>query len=515
MAFKYFTQKVAALFFVGIFNPYFVSADTTSLVKSQYESPNIIFIVADDLGWQDVGFMGSDWFETPNLDKLASESLVFNQAYMQPTCSPSRAAMMTGKHSFRTGVYMVPVLERGSHKDNIFSRWTVTNEHPMYSELLHNQGYKLSHIGKWHLVGPNPELEKDYPFKKPLKQPANGDFSWLNAHLDTEIQKFYPTGRGFDENIGGTFWGDPARGYSQGYKSKSGGYRAPFKNPFIEQKANDEWLTDRLTDEAIDFISRHKSTPFFINLNYYAPHRPTVSRSEDSLNHFLHKPGDKQTGQGLTKGNNKKANIAAYATMIKSIDDNVKRLVDYLDKHDLRKNTLIIFTSDNGFNSFQSVNNRLRGHKGSFYEGGIRVPMFINWPATVQPDVTEIPVTGLDYFPTFLELANIKNQEILLDGVSLVPLMNGSTLPPRSLIWHLAAKYKNQPATVIRSGNWKFIQYHLTDDVELYNLQTDLAEKHDISGLQPEVVERLLIELKQWRLEHDVPLPPNAVINDY
>ncbi|GAC13110.1 sulfatase [Aliiglaciecola lipolytica] len=504
-------KKISLLTF--LFSFFHVQINAEELSNRPEQSPNIIFIMADDLGWQDVGFTGSKWFETPNLDNLASQSLVFNNAYMYPTCSPSRAALMTGQHSFRTGVYMVPVLEKGTAENNIYSRWTVTHENPMYSEFLSKDGYKLSHIGKWHLVGPYPDKEQQYPFETPLKQPANGDFSWLPAHLTAKIQQFYPIGRGFDENIGGSFWGDPARGYPQGYRSESGGYRAPFNNPFIQTKDSDEWLTDRLTDEAIDFISRHKKRPFFINLNYYSPHRPTVSRSEDSLQHFLDKPGDPQTGQGDTDNIKKKTNIAAYATMIKSIDQNVERLIKYLDENNLRENTIIIFTSDNGFNSFQSVNKNLRGQKGSFYEGGIRVPMFINWPNFVKPGETDMPVSGLDYFPTFMELANIDAAGLVLDGDSLVPLLSGNKMPERSIIWHLASEYKNKPATVIRRGEWKLIQYLLTDEVELYNLDKDMYETNDLSSSNPKIVNKLVKELAQWRQQNHVPVPPNAVVD--
>lgn len=177
---------------------------------AQEKKPNIVFIMADDLGWQDVGFMGSQWFETPNLDALAKESLVFTDAYMYPTCSPSRAALLTGKQSFRTGVYNVPVLEKGDAEHNIFSRWTVDLEHTMYAQPLKEAGYKSIHLGKWHVVGPNPKEEINYPFKKPLKQPANGSLNWLAEHQSAEIQQYYPTGKGFDKNVGGTWWGDPA-----------------------------------------------------------------------------------------------------------------------------------------------------------------------------------------------------------------------------------------------------------------------------------------------------------------
>ena len=171
---------------------------------TQARPPNIVFILADDLGMQDVGFMGSTYFETPNLDALAKESLVFNQAYMYPTCSPSRAALLTGKQSFRTGCYTVPVLERGTSKDNIFSRWTVGLEHPVYAQPLNDAGYKLIHLGKWHIVGPRPDQETELPFNKKLRQPGNSDLSWLAAHQTPEIQQYYPTGKGFHENVGGT-----------------------------------------------------------------------------------------------------------------------------------------------------------------------------------------------------------------------------------------------------------------------------------------------------------------------
>ena len=158
--------------------------------------------------------------------------MVLNEAYMYPTCSPSRAVILTGKHSFRTGCYNVPVLEKGNSADNIFSKWTVGVEHPIYSEPLNQAGYRLIHLGKWHIVGPNPGSEA-IPLRKKLRQPKCGDLNWLAEHQSAEIQQYYPTGRGFHENVGGTWWGDPARGYAEGYKSSSGGYVAPFKNPFI------------------------------------------------------------------------------------------------------------------------------------------------------------------------------------------------------------------------------------------------------------------------------------------
>lgn len=480
--------------------------------KNGMTRPNIIFIMADDLGWQDVGFMGSKWFETPSLDALAKESLVFNQAYMYPTCSPSRAALLTGKQSFRTGVYNVPVLERkNAPEQNIYSRWTVGKEHTLYAEPLREAGYKLIHLGKWHIVGPDPKTEqvKDYPFAEPLRQPANGDLTWLASHQSDEIKAYYPTGRGFHENVGGTWWGDPARGYDQGYKAPSGGYKAPFKNPFISDKPEDEWLTDRLTDEAIDFINRNKDQPFFVNLHYYAPHRPTVVRNAEWMEKFMKKLPDSVTGQG-TKNLEE---IAGYATMIQSLDENVGRLLDYLNEKGLRENTLIIFTSDNGFNGLQSTNNCLRGAKGTIYEGGLRVPALASWKGTISPGTTDIPICGLDYFPTFLEVARIENYEGLLDGTSLMPTYQNKEFPDRALFWYIASTYKNPPSSIIRNGKWKLIQFLNDGKVELYNLEKDLAETENLSNENKEVAESLLAELTAWRKENKVPLPDASILD--
>lgn len=492
----------------GFFSFCFFSILTCKGQQNNENRPNIIFIMADDLGWQDVGFMGSSYFETPNLDALAAKSLVFNQAYMYPTCSPSRAALLTGKQSFRTGIYNVPVLERGDSEHNIFSHWSVGLEHTMYAKPLKKSGYKLIHIGKWHLVGPQPGKKVNYPYKKPLKQPASGNFDWLDNHLTTQIQKYYPLGKGFDENVGGTWWGDPARGYFKGYKAKSGGYIAPFKNPFIKEKESDEWLTDRLTDDAIDFMERNKSQPFFVNLHYYAPHRPSVPRNEKLLQKFMQKTPDSITGQG---GQNLQE-ITAYATMIQSIDENVLRIVKYLDKEGLRDNTIIIFTSDNGFNSLQSQNNRLRGAKGTVYEGGLRVPAFVNWPNKVVAGKNETPICGMDYFPTFLDLAQVNDYDEKLDGESLVPLLNKKIFKERALFWHVASTYKNPPCSIIRKDDWKLIQFLLDGRVELYNLKDDLKEGHNLADNRPVIVSQLLEELVMWRKVNKVPLPPASVL---
>lgn len=483
-----------------------------SCASAEISKPNIIFILADDLGWQDVGFMGSDYFETPHLDALAKESLVLENAFMYPTCSPSRAAILTGKQSFRTGCYTVPVLEKGNDQDNIFSKWTVGEEHAVFSQPLKAAGYHLIHLGKWHIVGPNPDRETTYPFNRKLSQPKNGDRSWLAGHQTPAIQKYYPLGRGFDENVGGTWWGDPSRGYDKGYGAPGGGYVAPFKNPFIEDKEGDEWLTDRLTDDAIDFMQRHEDEPVFVNLHYYAPHRPSIPRSEASLAYFMDKAGDPTTGQGIGAVKDKQQ-ISAYATMIQSIDDNVKRIVDYLDASGQRENTVIVFTSDNGFNGAQSRNEHLRGAKGNVYDGGLRVPALVNWPGKVAASRNETPVQGLDLFPTFLDLAGVEDYQGLLDGDSWLPLMEGQALADRPLFWHIASTYKDPPCSIIRKGKWKLIQYLKNGSIELYDTEADLKESRTLSVSHPEVALGLLAELVNWRQLNDIPLPPSSSLS--
>jgi len=472
-------------------------------------APNIVFILVDDLGYGDVGFNGSKYYETPAIDRLAAQSLVLDYAYMYPTCSPSRAAFFTGKQSFRTGVYTVPVLEKGTYRENVFSRWTVELKHRFFSQELEAVGYQNIHLGKWHVVGPYPmrELSSTFPLKAKLTQPDPGDFSWVPQHKTPAVRAYYPEGRGFKKNVGGTYRGDPALEVG-GYKSRTGGYFAPFSNPFIEPKPDDEWLTDRLTDEAIEFMDQHRDQPFFINLHYYAVHRPTRARSPELLRKYLGKPGDPETGQGIGK---RRAEHAAFATMIESVDDNVQRVVDFLNRSGLRKNTVIFFTSDNGQNPSQSVNHRLRGAKGEVYEGGIRVPAFVNWPGKIKARRSRTPVSVLDYFPTFMDLAGIEYSGEL-DGDSITPLFEGDSahLRNRPLFWHIASRWKHGACSVIRQNHHKLIQFHKNGDVELYDLRSDPREEHNLARTRPALVERLLDRLTEWRKTNRAPLPPES-----
>jgi arylsulfatase A-like enzyme len=473
--------------------------------------PNIVFILVDDLGYGDVGFNGSTYFETPNIDKLAGEGLVLDRAYMYPTCSPSRTALATGKQSFRTGVYTVPVLEKGDDQENIFSRWTVGEEHIMYSQPLADAGYKAIHLGKWHLVGPDPEFEANatFPLKEKLTQPDPWDVSWVPYHKE-HCKKYYPEGRGYLKNIGGTYRGDPALEVG-GYKGVTGGYFAPFSNPFLPEKnPKDKWLTDYLTTEAIAFMDEYKDGPFFINLHYYTVHAPVRARSEKLLKKYMDKPGDPVLGQGMAT-DKRREHEAGYATMIESLDDNVGRIMDFLEQNGLRENTVIVFTSDNGYNKGQSHNDKLHGYKGMIYEGGIRVPAFVNWPGNVTARRTDTPITAVDYFPTFMSLAGI-HYTGPLDGQSFTPLFTAENedLQKRSIYWHVASGWRHGPVSVISRDNLKLIQFLADGSAELYDLKADPKEEHNLAAEKPELLTQLVKELTTWRKANHVPLPPNA-----
>ncbi len=479
----------------------------------QEQKPNVIFLFVDDLGYADVGFNGSKFYETPNIDALAEKSVIFENSYAYPTSSPSRTCLLTGQQSFRTGVYTVPVLETGDKTENIFSRWTITKDFPFYSEVLADQGYKNVHLGKWHLVGPYPdeELAMEYPLTERLSQPDPGDHSWVERHKEDDIRlNYYPDGRGFLKNVGGTYRGDPAL-LEGGYHHPDGGYRAPFTNPFIETKPDDEWLTDRLTDEAMDFMSAHKDEPFFINLHFYTVHAPFISRSPELVEKYMNKEGDPELGQGMEKGPRRKS-VASYATMIESLDDNVGRLVEYLKANDLYENTVIVFSSDNGYNI--GANNKMRGKKRFVYEGGVRVPTFVHWPNKVNPRRTTAPISLVDYFPTFVELAGVEGYEGTLDGQSILPLLQSddAAFADRPVYWQLNSKCVHGTCTAMRKGDYKLIQFLATGEVELYNLINDPKESTNIAETEKETADKLLAEMVEWRKKNNVPLPPNSVV---
>lgn len=430
--------------------------------------PNIVLINVDDLGWKDVGFNGSRYYETPNLDRLAKESIRFTNAYAgAANCAPSRACLISGQQTTRHGIYTVGNSDRGNAKTRRIiptpNTTVLADEQTTLAEALATQGYTSISIGKWHL-GKDPKTQ------------------------------------GFAQNVGGTHAGHP----------KS--YFSPYKNPNLSDGPEGEYLTDRLTDEAINFIDENQENPFFLYLPFYTIHTPLQGK-EALVEKYKQKPA--LEGQGRNPH---------YAAMVETMDASVGRILQRLEEHKL-DNTIVIFTSDNGGISYLSRQHPLRAGKGSYYEGGIRVPLLIRWKSSIKEAwETDTPVTNLDFYPTLLELVGMEVPTgKVLDGVSLAGLvLEKEVLQERPLIWHFPiylqaysvggdesrdSLFRTRPGSVIRLGDWKLHQYFEDDGLELYNLAEDLGEQQNLAATRPEKREELLGLLNDWRSRMNAPVP--------
>lgn len=442
--------------------------------KNEIKKPNIVFILADDLGAHDLSFSGSKYYETPNIDAIANEGAEFTQGYAAAqVCSPSRASLLTGQYTARHGVtdwigaatgekwgdfyntkVMPPNYEQAIPEDNI-----------TIAEALKSNGYKTFFAGKWHL-GDEPHT---------------------------------PENNGFDINKGGWEVGGP-----------KGGYYAPWRNPKLEAKHDGENLTMRLALETADFISNNKDQPFFAYLSFYAVHGP-IETTEEKWNKYR----DKAEVQGIPEsGFEMERNLPIrtvqdnpiYAGLVESMDDAVGVVLKKLKELGLEENTIIVFTSDNGGvasgDAFSTTNYPLRGGKGYQWEGGIREPYLIKAPMLKNtPESIDYPVSGIDLYPTLLDLVGVeKDPNQIIDGVSLVPLLKGQSLDTRPLFWHYP-HYGNQggePVSIIRKESYKLIHYWEDGRDELYNLTTDPGEKQDLSKDKPKVAQNLRNELDAY-----------------
>ena len=444
------------------------NAETLSAAK-----PNIVFILIDDMGWTDVGFMGAEYYETPNIDRLAKGGMIFTQAYANAAnCAPTRACLLSGQYSPRHGVFTVAASDRGKAKDRrlvpVKNDETLALDKITIAEALKPAGYLCAAIGKWH-VGNSP-LEQGFDI-------------------------------GFDRD-------------DLGYE------RSHFKG--------DEYLTDRLTDEAVHFIEKNKEKPFFLYLAHHAVHTPIQAKSE-----IKEKYSWKEGG--------KCHNNATYAAMIESVDESVARINQTLEDLDLSENTILIFFSDNGGHGTYTCQRPLRGGKGMYYEGGIREPMFVSWPGKIKAGSScSEPVISTDFYPTFLELAGAeKPANYTLDGKSIVPLLSGEkSLTREAIFWHFPAYleaykgltedsrdpvFRTRPVSVIRKGDWKLLQFHEewsldggfenienNNSVELYNIKEDIGETNNLSNIEVEKRNELLHDLLMWQRETDAPVPDEA-----
>ena len=458
-----------------------VFGSTVANFGAESRKPNIVVFLVDDLGATDIACFGSSFYETPNVDRLAREGMRFTAAYSTcPVCSPTRSSMMTGRYPQRTGI--TDYINTGrTNQPESWARNTkllpapyedhLALEERTIAEELHDAGYATFFAGKWHLGG------KD----------------------------FLPTAQGFDINKGGTNAGSP-RSYS-----------SPYSNPQLKDGPAGEKLEMRLADETCQFIEANRERPFFAYLSFYSVHIP-LQAPEELIAKYKRKAEKSPKAKWGRERESKVRlvqNHPTYAGMIEMMDRAVGKVLERLDQLKLAEDTIVIFTADNGgvatSEGWPTSNLPLRAGKGWMYEGGIRVPTVVRWPGVVKAASTcATPVISVDYFPTLLEAAGrpVESGHVV-DGKSIMPLLRGVTMPQRAIYWDYP-HYGNQggsPASAVREGRWKLIEWREDDSTELYNLEADPGEEHNLAENRAYVVERLRGMLAKWRRDVGAKAP--------
>lgn len=462
--------------------------------ETSVDQPNVLFIIADDYGYHDLSSMGSDYYETPNLDRLAGESMIFKNGYTaHRVCSPARASIMSGKFPARHGITDwigartgEDWREQGRHSKLLPPDYVdhLPHDYQVLPEAMKENGYKTFFAGKWHL----------------------GD------------EGSYPEDHGFDINQGGFEAGGPY----------TGGYFSPFNNPKMDDHPEEKGMSlpEKLAKETSSFIEQHKDTAFFAYLSFYAVHAP-IQSSQDKWRKYR----DKAEAMGIAETGFEMGHFLpirqvqdnpVYAGLVEHMDDAVGSVLETLKAHGLQENTIVIFTSDHGGvaagDDYATSNRPLRGGKGYQYEGGLKVPYFIKVPwLDHQGAENHTPVTGTDFYPTILDLIGSElRPDEHQDGVSLVPLLEGDSIAKRPLIWHYP-HYGNQggrPSSVIREGAWKLIRYHADSSEVLYNLEADLEEATDVYDKHPQIAERLSNRLSDGLTEMGAKFPKKDPLYD-
>ena len=479
--------------------------------------PNIVFILIDDMGWRDLGCYGSEFYETPNIDRLAGEGMQFSDAYAAcPVCSPTRASILTGKYPARLGITnYIPGDDWGKLAAVPYTKHLPLEEVTVARALKEQAGYRTYHVGKWHLGG----------------------------------EAYWPEKQGFDVNVAGCDWGAPMNGYF-----------SPWNIPTLENGPDGEYLNDRLTDEAIKLIETNGDEPFFLYFPTYVVHTHIEAKAND-VAYFQGKAkrlgldavDPFEIGEHFAVSHKRDQHIirrtvqsdCEYAAMIKALDTNIGRLLDTLERTGNSDDTIVIFTSDNGGLSTAegspTCNAPLAEGMGWMYEGGTREPLMVRWPGKIAAGSTcDVPVTSTDFYPTFLEAASAEPMpEQHCDGVSILPLLTKQTeggvpglacrpcssesstackqavaptageLTDRPIYWHYP-HYGNQggtPGSSVRQGDWKLIEFFEDDRLELYNLRDDLSEDHNLAAEHPDITVRLHGLLTAWRESVEAAIP--------
>ena len=439
--------------------------------SNENEKPNLLFILVDDLGWTDVSYNKSDYYETIHIDNLSETSMLFDNAYAASSvCSPTRASIMTGKHPARVNITdWIPGLDP---KNRPLLGPVDRNELPLeettIAEVLRDNNYSTFYSGKWHLGS--------------------------KGH--------YPEDQGFDVNIGGFEKGSPM-----------GGYYSPYKNPRLSDGPEGEYLTDRLTLETIELIrNRDSKKPFAAFLSFYNVHTP-IQENKEFIDYYIEKlksyentsPETVKEGDAITLLNQRNAK---YASMVHATDYNVGRIINFLKDNNLYENTLIVFTSDNGgLSTLRRVAPTsvfpLRAGKGWLYEGGIRIPQLIKLPKQINKEIISEPVVSYDLFPTIVNVLNLNHSVSDIDGVDLTNLFVKKDIERDFIFWHFPHYHGSlwKPGSALRNNDWKLVELHEENKVELYNLKDDLSETVDVSNRFPEITSKLVNKLNEIKID--------------
>lgn len=427
--------------------------------KPNQNKPNIIVFLIDDFGWKDLGCYGGTYYQTPNVDLLAKEGIRFTNAYSAcAVSSPTRAALQTGKYPAK--LHLTDWIPGNNPKFAKLKRpdWKMylPLSEKTAAESLKEAGYATWHVGKWHL-GEKQELWAQY--------------------------------QGFDINIGGGAVGSPQK------HDDCNGYFSPYCLPNLENGPVGEYLTDRLTDEAIKLIDSQKDKPFYLNFCHYAVHGPLMGKADK-----IAKYKAMQDPSGMHKN-------AVYAAVVESMDESIGRIYQKLKAKNLLENTLIIFASDNGAVDYVSSSMPLKHGKGWAYEGGIRTPLLLSWKNKIKANTTsDEPVITMDIYSTILDVAGI-SQAKDVDGKTLMPVIQNNKKYNRPLFWHYPHYHNDNPHGSVRFGDWKLIQYFEDMHYELYNLKTDLGETNNLAASNPEKLKELEKLMLNWRKKVDAQMP--------
>ena len=455
--------------------------------------PNIVFFFIDDLGWSDLGCYGSRYHLTPNIDALAGRGMRFTDGYAAcPVCSPTRAALMTGKFPARLGITdWIGATQKRNALLTPVNVSALPQAELTFAEVLREAGYATAYFGKWHLGA------------------KDGD---------------HPGTQGFDYHRGVNRAGAPASyHYPFRRKNNPGGKPAAHDVPDFKDTPPGSYLTDVLAGEAAEFIEKSKESPFLLLLAHYSVHTPIQARARDITQYserleklgLPRKVGIRPEKYGHTRITQ---NNPAFAAMVASVDRSVGKVLGKVRELGLENETLVIFTSDNGGLSTLSSKRRaptsclpLRAGKGWLYEGGVRVPTIVSWPGITRPgSVSSVPVVTTDFYPTLLTAAGLPLRPSQhLDGVDLTPLLRGGALKQRALYWHYPHYHgsANRPSASVRKGDYKLVRWYEDGSEELYNLADDLSETRNLGVKQESKRRELADDLDRWLKSTKAKMP--------